>query len=1019
VRAQQADSRIGTEVAGYRIEAGLGRGGMSVVYLAEDLRLHRKIALKLIAEEFAEDERFRDRFLAESQLAASLDHPNVVPIYEAGEAEGVLFIAMRYVEGGDVRELLENGALAPERAVDLCAQVAGALDAAHARGLVHRDVKPSNVLLDASDHAYLADFGLTRRLSDQAPAFGSNLSLGTPAYVAPEQIEGKEVDGRADQYSLACLLYECLTGAPPFRRASDAAVLFAHLDAEPPTLPNLEDVIPRALAKDPAGRFSTCREFVDACREHLGIAAPRRPLWSRAPVVAALAGVAAVTAGLLAFFLASGSSPPARSGDSLVRIDPHTRKVEARIPVGKAGAVAARGNTVWVAGKDDNTLSRIDGRTNRVELTTAARGRPADLALGPSRVVVANGPSEGRVALINAATGVQESQFAVAQGQFFGAPSVATGSSGIWVAGGDRRIGRLDVLTGELLDPIVIPQPPAEHSDAVFSGIAVGEGAVWVVGDPLEHTAWRIDESTGKVAATIPLPFAPKDVAAGAGGVWITSQLDDTLSRLDPRTNRVTATITVGKGAAGVAVGGGTVWVANAIDGTVSRVDPRTLQVESIDVGGYPEDVAVGTGAVWVAARAGEKAAPDDAFTIGVLAPCNGTYGYLASFSFAGAELPLLERGAALVGKPADGVKDATAAGKEVQLAFGCGDDSAESAVAEARRLVEVVGADAVIGTYFPGESLALRDYARKRPSVVFVSTIGAGQEVTLHNPAANNFRFMTSAAQWQAGVGRYAYRTLGWRNVVTVADVTAFNHAQIAGFVAEFCALGGRTLKQIWVPRGTSALAPYVAQVPRSGVDGFALAANTPTTLAFFKNVPQLAGSLADRLIGSIGLTVPPIPETLGRRLDGVVFGAPDHTETPTAGRYAATFKRAFPELGEAFFWNTMFTDGVEAVLRAFEAVDGDLSGSRRRFQQALASLELDTPTTGHIRLDERRQAVGPNYLIRFGHKGKQLSFKTLSVARNVEQTFGGYFRPGDPLPVTNVIPCRHDKPPPWARSR
>jgi YVTN family beta-propeller protein len=992
---------------------------MSVVYAAEDLRLHRKIALKLIAEEFAGDERFRDRFLAESELAASLDHPNVVPIYEAGEAEGVLFIAMRYVEGGDLKELLKDGALAPERAVDFCEQIAGALDAAHARGLVHRDVKPSNVLLDASDHAYLADFGLTRRLSDQAPAFGSNLSLGTPAYVAPEQIEGKEVDGRADQYSLACLLYECLAGAPPFRRPSDAAVLFAHLDAEPPTLPNLEDVIPRALAKDPAGRFSTCREFVDACGESLGIAAPRRPLWSRAPVVVGLAGIAAVTAGVLVFFLLSGSSPPMRSGDSLVRIDSETGKVASTIPIAKAGAVAARGDTVWVAGADDNTLSRIDARTNTVELTTATRGRPADLALAPSRVVVANGPSEGRVALINAATGVQESQFAVEQGQFFGAPSVATGRSGIWVAGGDRRIGRLNVLTGELLDPVTIAQPPAEHADAVFSGIAVGEGAVWVVGDPLEHALWRIDESTGEVVETIRLPFAPKDVAAGAGGVWITSQLDDTLSRLDPRTNRITATIGVGKGAGGVAVGAGAVWVANAIDGTVSRIDPGTLRVvESIEVDGYPEDVAVGADAVWVAARAGEKAAPDDALTIGVLAPCSGTYGFLTSNSFAGAELPLVERGATLVGKPADGVRDATVAGREVRLAFGCSDDSAESAIAEARRLVERVGADAVIGTYFPGESLALRDYAREKPAVTFVSTIGAGQEPTLHDSASNHFRFMTDAAQWQAGVGKYAYRTLGWRNVITVADVTPFNHAQIAGFVAEFCALGGRTVKQLWIPRGTADLAPFIHQVPRTGVDGFVMSANTPTTLAFFKSVPQLTGSLAGRLIGSIGLTVPPIPETLGRRLDGVVFGAPDDTETPAAKQYAARFRRAFPELGEGFFWNAMFTDGVEAVLRAFEAVDGDLSGGQRRFQRALASLELDTPTTGHIRLDERRQAIGPNYLIRFDVEGKSLTFKTLAVARDVEQTFGGYFRPGDALPATNTIPCKLGNPPPWARS-
>ncbi|HEU5065556.1 MAG TPA: protein kinase, partial [Gaiellaceae bacterium] len=275
------DPRVGTELAGYRIESLLGVGGMSVVYLAEDLRLKRKVALKLLASSLAEDEPFRERFLHESELAASIDHPNIVPIYEAGTTEELLYIAMRYVEGGDLKERLQRGCLDPSDAIDVVAQVASALDAAHARGLVHRDVKPSNVLLDlgarpdGSDHVYLADFGLTRRVSEEAGIGDDGHLLGTIDYVAPEQISGEGVDGRADVYSLGCVLYECLVGQPPFRRDSELAVVFAHLEAEPPVpskfrseLPAaLDAVIARALAKEPERRYPSCRDLARAALE--------------------------------------------------------------------------------------------------------------------------------------------------------------------------------------------------------------------------------------------------------------------------------------------------------------------------------------------------------------------------------------------------------------------------------------------------------------------------------------------------------------------------------------------------------------------------------------------------------------------------------------------------------------------------------------------------------------------------------------------------------------------------------
>src|SRR3954453_2804394 len=272
-----------TGVPGYSVEALIGRGGMGEVYRATDERLGRPVALKVLAEGVAGDDRSRARLLEESRRAASLDHPNVVPVYEAGQAGGRLFLAMRYVAGIDLQALLRReGALEPARAIAIAAQVADALDAAHRRGLVHRDVKPSNVLLDHAhgrDHAYLADFGLTQSMSDRGPADGQ--FMGTVDYVAPEQIRGDAVDGRADQYGLACLLFECLTASVPYRAASGMGALFAHLEEPVPRLSErrvglpdeLDDVFARALAQNPGERFERCTAFVDAARGALGLEA--------------------------------------------------------------------------------------------------------------------------------------------------------------------------------------------------------------------------------------------------------------------------------------------------------------------------------------------------------------------------------------------------------------------------------------------------------------------------------------------------------------------------------------------------------------------------------------------------------------------------------------------------------------------------------------------------------------------------------------------------------------------------
>src|SRR4051794_13510165 len=306
----------GTTFAGYRIESLAGRGGMGIVYRATDLSLGRPVALKLIAPELAEDERFRLRFLRESRLAASLEHPNVVPIYEAGEQDGQLYLAMRYVEGNDLKTVLRrDGALTCERSLALLAQIADALDAAHRRALVHRDVKPANILTDEDGHAYLTDFGVSKQVGGDSTETAQ--LVGTLDYLAPEQIRGESVDGRADGYALACVLYECLAGVAPFHRETEAETLWAHMRdpcAALPEHPALDPVLRKGLAKAREERQATCAELIQDARRALEPAAapPRTRMVSgllrqhRAILAAGLLVMAATIAAAIA--LTTGDS---------------------------------------------------------------------------------------------------------------------------------------------------------------------------------------------------------------------------------------------------------------------------------------------------------------------------------------------------------------------------------------------------------------------------------------------------------------------------------------------------------------------------------------------------------------------------------------------------------------------------------------------------------------------------------------------------------------------------------------
>ncbi|WP_083753462.1 serine/threonine-protein kinase [Actinosynnema sp. ALI-1.44] len=273
-----SEDLTGRRLGHYRIDGVLGRGGMSVMYKATDVRLGRKVALKVIGEHLGEDAEFRERFVDEARNTSAIDHANVVPLYDFGEVDGLLYIAMRLVDGSDLASIIRDGPISPERTLSLLGQVAEALDTLHDRGLVHLDVKPANVLVTSretsTEHVYLADFGLTRRGATGHRTRSGDF-LGSPTYAAPEHLRGEPVDGRTDAYSLACVLFACLTGRPPYQ-GKVPEVIQGHLNLDPPAVTGIvalpkpvDEVIRRGMAKDPKVRYPDCKALIGAARQAL------------------------------------------------------------------------------------------------------------------------------------------------------------------------------------------------------------------------------------------------------------------------------------------------------------------------------------------------------------------------------------------------------------------------------------------------------------------------------------------------------------------------------------------------------------------------------------------------------------------------------------------------------------------------------------------------------------------------------------------------------------------------------
>lgn len=606
----------GSALAGYHVERLIGRGGTGSVYLSYDERLERPVALKVLDERPTGNEDFSESLLRESRLAASLDHPNVVPIYEAGTEDGRLFIAMRYVAGSDLRGIEQaEGPLDPKRAVDLVSQIAAALDAAHRRGLVHRDVKPSNVLVDRQDgreHCYLADFGLTRDVA--AAHTGDGHLMGTVDYVAPEQVRGEGVDGRADQYSLGCLLFEALTGKLPFGRRSDVATLFSHLEEPVPRASELrrdlpreiDAVLERAMAKDPSARFGSCGELAAAAGEALGVGAadaaarPRRLPLAPAVVVVALAAA-------LAVFALSRDERAARAAPAgaLVRIDPRTDRTSRRVRVpGHPGPIAVTRGGVWTGDFQDGVLWRLDASSGALQ-RVSTNGEPRDLAAIGSQLYVATDGNEstGLVARYDAATGERIDDIALV------ACAITAGDGVVWAAG-CPLVQRLSTDPGRLrkLHEVALgfrTPATAENGRIQFREMAIGMGSLWVLGDALDTRLWRLDARTGRVQAEIELGFPPRSIAIAGGRAWVTDNLHDTVVPVDGASGRVLAPIRVARGAAGIAAAAGSVWVAETLSGTVARIDPASRRVIArLRTGGLPGEIAGDRSGIWVSSDA-------------------------------------------------------------------------------------------------------------------------------------------------------------------------------------------------------------------------------------------------------------------------------------------------------------------------------------------------------------------------------------------------------------------------------
>jgi hypothetical protein len=568
---------------------------MAVVYRARDETSGDPVALKLLDEPVAHDDRFRRRFLRESELAKTLAHPHIVATLDAGEDEGRLYLALELVDGSNLRDVLRReGRLAPEAALELIGQVADALDAAHRAGLVHRDVKPGNILVRSDqegEHAYVCDFGLARHVSSVSSLTGDRGFVGTIDYVPPEQIEGGQIDGRADVYSLGCVLYECLAGGRPFERDSELSVVFAHLNEPPPKITDVRPELPAeldavfatALAKAPADRYDSCGELAAAARAALrGRTFVRRRSRRRRQVAAAAAVVAAAAAasGLLAL-RGGGHGPAGAAGASAIPlranalnvVDLHGNRLVGQVPLGKPAAGSSAGFDVardrasaWVLVAANQKLLRVDLRTRQaaraVQLPWVPGGR---IAIGGGFVWVTEDGAPG-VLGVSTRTGRIARRFTLDAPTGFG---IAYGNGSLWVAEGDAIV-RVDPRSGRIVHRIA--ERPGQKGEPDW--LTFADGWLWSGSDG--GIVRKVDPVANRIVEQTTVQGRISDIAVDRD-VWVAVTPDDLIDQFNEDDLHLEATMPAGRDPERLSVGGGRVWIANAAGEAVSTITQSTL----------------------------------------------------------------------------------------------------------------------------------------------------------------------------------------------------------------------------------------------------------------------------------------------------------------------------------------------------------------------------------------------------------------------------------------------------------
>jgi serine/threonine-protein kinase len=595
---------------------------MGVVYRATHLALDHVVALKVISPALAEDERFRRRFGEESRIAVSIRHPNVVPIHHAGEEDGLLFVTMDLIDGTDLRGLLRaEGPLDPEHAAAIVAEVAAALDAAHERGLVHRDVKPGNILIEpaeAGERVFLTDFGLARQVEASTGVTATGAFVGTLDYVAPEQIRGERVDARTDVYALGCVLFELLTGNPPFAARDDkVAKIYAQLEERPPSLRVLDPELPgeldlavsRALAKDPNDRFPSAGDFARAVSA--AVAGQATVEAERSVAVGAAAPQAADETTVAA---QRPAPAPALPEAAAVR-DPGTFRRRGPMILGALAALAAVAVAaiLVLGGGDDDGDGDPDaagapqaqvetprdeaggGKAPRAKIAGSVQvgGLPVEVAHGEGGIWVTS-RTGNRLTYVDVEADSERIDGRYAIGN---APEgVAVSAGFVWVAvGDDGAVVKLNAAN---------PTDPRELGGFTRpQGIVFGAGDIWV-SDYGSDELVRIDAARTIEEQRIPVGDGPYGIAVDERAVWVSNRLEGSVSRV-PLAGGDPQTLSIGADPKGVAAAGGSIWVALTGDNQVARLDREGKVTERIDVSSEPRGVTAGFGSVWVASGGG------------------------------------------------------------------------------------------------------------------------------------------------------------------------------------------------------------------------------------------------------------------------------------------------------------------------------------------------------------------------------------------------------------------------------